>query len=54
MNSYTKMMSYGENNKAESRLKNIDLIECGGYLYVDDFAKKYTDFKKKIFTHGVS
>ena len=36
-------------NTDDSQLKNIDLIECGSYLYVDNFNKKYNDFKKTIF-----
>ena len=36
------------------RLKKIDLVECGSNLYVDNFDKKYSDFKKMIFQQLIS
>ena len=41
-------------NTDNSQLKNIDLIECGSNLYVDNFDKKYNDFKKSIFQEFIS
>ena len=36
------------------RFKKIDLVECGSNLYVDNFDKKYSDFKKMIFQQLIS
>lgn len=37
------------NSEEDDRLRDIDIIECGENLYVNNFDSKYNDFRKKIF-----
>jgi len=50
LNQYSIIISH-KNNPI---LNGIDLVETGSKLYVDDFEKKYTDFKKMIYQSLIS
>jgi hypothetical protein len=50
LNNFSNLIS----NKSDVRLKQIDLVECGSNLYVDNFDKKYNEFKKTIFQEFIS
>ena len=50
LNRYSILIS----NPNDERLKHIDIIESGSNLYVDNFNKKYTEFKKMIFLELIS